>query len=113
LALTDAFIQAECDEDSQGCPLANAIVELHEVNHPGRVVILEHKNEMRHRLQQLCREMGAAEPDRLGDAVMLLIEGAYVCRLTFRKERGPTDVLPDVVRTLIDCQLAAARDQLA
>lgn len=105
LALVDAFVTCECDEHSRGCPLANAIVELNEPQHPGRAVILEHKNEMRRRLRQLCHEMGVAEADRLGDALMLLIEGAYVCQLTFRCAHGPTDVLPEVVRTLLDCEL--------
>lgn len=106
LAIVDAFLEYECDEKSRGCPLANAIVEIHEPQHPGRAVILEHKSEMRRRLRQLCHEMRAADADQLGDALMLLIEGAYVCRLTFRTAHGPTDVLPEVVRTLIDCQLA-------
>jgi AcrR family transcriptional regulator len=108
LALIDAFISAECTMESRGCPLANAIIELHEEEHPGRAVVLEHKHEFRRRLRDLCRQMGAHHPEQLGDALMLLIEGAYVCRLTFRDSRGPTEALPGAVRELIDCHLQAS-----
>jgi AcrR family transcriptional regulator len=110
LALVDAFVTCECDEHSRGCPLANAIVELHEPQHPGRAVIRDHKNEMRSRLRGLCHAMGAADADRLGDSLMLLIEGAYVCQLVFRGGDGPTSTLPDAVRTLLDCQLEIKGD---
>jgi AcrR family transcriptional regulator len=105
LALTDAFISHECTVQSRGCPLANAIVELHEDVHPGRQVILEHKNEIRRRLQEMSHRMGARDADQLGDALMLLIEGAYISRLTFRDKRGPTEALPRAVRALLECHL--------
>ena len=107
LALVDAFVTARCNKESHGCPLANAIVEIHEDEHPGRKVIMEHKNEIRGRLHELCEQIGARKPAQLGDALMLLIEGGYVSQLTFQHHEGPIDSLPWAARTLIDCHLAS------
>jgi AcrR family transcriptional regulator len=107
LALIDAFVTAECDKDNRGCPLANAIVELHEDHHPGRAVVFEYKAEIRRRLNEMCTALGARDPGELGDALMLLIEGGYICRLTFRSNNSPTDRLPRIARTLIESHLAS------
>ena len=102
LALIDAFVVESCGSTSHGCPLANAIVELNDDDHPGRRVIIEHKNEMRRRLRQMCKEMGARNADEFGDALMMLLEGSYVCQLTFHHEDWPISSLARTVRTLIE-----------
>ncbi len=51
-------------------------------NHPARAVIEKYKTDMRRRFYQLAREMGAREPDAVGDSLMLLWEGAYLTRIT-------------------------------
>lgn len=106
LALVDAFVGANCSNDSHGCPLANAIVEIQQDDHPGRKVIMEHKNRMRSSIGELCRQAGARDPDQLGDALMLLVEGGYVSRLTFQCRQGPIHSLPWAARQLIESQLA-------
>jgi AcrR family transcriptional regulator len=105
LALIDAFVGANCSNDSHGCPLANAIVEIQQDDHPGRKVIMEHKNRMRSSIGELCRQAGARDPDQLGDALMLLVEGGYVSRLTFQCRQGPIHSLPWAARQLIGSQL--------
>lgn len=100
LALMKAFSQ-ECEDHSRGCPMANAVVELHEENHPGRAVIVENKIRIRERLQALCREIGARDPEILADAFYLLIEGAYISQLTLKGEDGPAKTLPRIGETLI------------
>jgi AcrR family transcriptional regulator len=105
LALIEAFVSFKCSKNHHGCPLANAIVELHEENHPGRAVIMEHKEQIRSRLQGLCAGFGARDPEQLGDALMLLIEGGYICQITFHHKRGPIDSLPWAARALIECHL--------
>ncbi len=105
LALMNAFICHECGDRSRGCPLANAVVELPEKSHPGRAVIVEHKFLIRERLRELCRDMEAKDPDTLGDALHLLIEGAYISQLTFDCKDDPADALPRIAETLIEAHL--------
>jgi AcrR family transcriptional regulator len=83
-------LAAECViEDSRGCDMANAAVELTESNHPARRVIEEFKTGQRNRLASLCRAAGAAQPDLMADALSLLLEGARVSRRSVGAE-GPS-----------------------
>jgi AcrR family transcriptional regulator len=71
------------DEACRGCAVANAAVEITEEDHPARAVIKKHKIEITQRLRDLCRAMGARQPDVLGDALSLLYSGAFSARLSF------------------------------
>ena len=71
------------DEACRGCAVANAAVEITEEDHPARAVIKKHKTEIAQRLRDLCRAMGARQPDVLGDALSLLYSGAFSQRLSF------------------------------
>jgi len=71
------------DEACRGCAVANAAVEIIEEDHPARAVIKNHKLEICKRLRELCRQMGARQPDVLGDALSLLYSGAFSARLSF------------------------------
>jgi AcrR family transcriptional regulator len=71
------------DEACRGCAVANAAVEIIEEDHPARAVIKKHKLEITQRLRDLCREMGAKQPDVLGDALSLLYSGAFSARIAF------------------------------
>lgn len=75
--------QLSCDEAQRGCPLSNAAVEVVEPDHPAKEVIRKHKLEVNRRLRELCAEMGAKEPQRLGDALTLLISGIFATRLAY------------------------------
>ena len=70
------------DEACRGCAVANAAVEIIDEDHPARAVIKKHKLEIAQRLRNLCREMGAKQPDVLGDALSLLYSGAFSARLS-------------------------------
>ena len=81
LAQLHAWVRcgAECaGDDSRGCDMANAAVELAESEHPARHFIEEFKIEQRNRLAKLCRDAGIAKPDLLADSLWLLLEGARV-----------------------------------
>lgn len=93
------------DDESRGCPLANAAVELTDPQHPGRQVVQEHKADIRKRFRALCREMGARNPEQLGDALMLLMEGAYMARLVFGSS-GPVQSVSKAAKILIEDQLS-------
>jgi AcrR family transcriptional regulator len=71
------------DEECRGCAVANAAVEIVDEDHPARAVIKKHKLEIAGRLRELCREMGARQPDVLGDALSLLYSGAFAARLSY------------------------------
>jgi AcrR family transcriptional regulator len=71
---------AECMADDRGCALANAAVELPQSEHPARRVIEESKRAHRDAIIGLCREAGYAEPERLGDEIFMMMEGARICR---------------------------------
>jgi AcrR family transcriptional regulator len=99
-SLFDALVQNNCEEDSRGCALANAAVEITEPDHPARPVIERHKADMRQRFRRLARDMGAREPNALGDSLMLLWEGAYVARVTMGVD-GPVQGAAKAARALI------------
>lgn len=71
------------DDACRGCAVANAAVEIVDEDHPARAVIKKHKLEIAQRLRDLCREMGARQPDVLGDALSLLYSGAFAARLSY------------------------------
>jgi AcrR family transcriptional regulator len=99
-SLFDVLVENNCDEDSRGCALANAAVEITEPDHPARPVIEKYKADMRGRFHQLAREMGVREPEALGDSLMLLWEGAYVARITMGA-LGPVQRAAKAARALI------------
>jgi AcrR family transcriptional regulator len=91
---------------SRGCALGNACVEIPEDNKRLGDIVHRYKTEIRRRLRKLAREMGAKEPDVLGDALMLLMEGSFYTRLTFPGNTGPVAAITKAARTLIDAHLA-------
>jgi AcrR family transcriptional regulator len=99
-ALFDALVKNTCEVDSRGCALANAAVEITEPGHPARPVIEKYKAGMRGRFHQLALGMNAREPRVLGDALMLLWEGAFLARVTMG-EHGPVQGAAKAARALI------------
>jgi AcrR family transcriptional regulator len=91
---------------SRGCALGNACVEIPEDNQRLGDIVHKYKTEIRRRLRKLAREMGAKEPDALGDALMLLVEGSYYTRLTFPGNTGPVTAIVKAARALMDAHLA-------
>lgn len=67
---------------SRGCPITNAAIELPEPDHPGRVVIEEHKRGMRRRFAERCRAAGLKDADMIADQLVLLLDGAGVALQT-------------------------------
>ncbi len=98
--LFEALVESNCEEDSRGCALANAAVEITEPGHPARPVIEKYKADMRRRFRQLAREMGVRDPNALGDSLMLLWEGSYVARITMGAD-GPVTGAAKAARALI------------
>src|SRR5882724_698903 len=72
----------------RGCGLTNAAIEYPEADHPARLVAQANKRELRRRLTEMATAMGAAEPEVLGDGLLLLMEGAFASGQLFG-EKGP------------------------
>ncbi|AKR54771.1 TetR family transcriptional regulator [Youhaiella tibetensis] len=89
---------------SRGCGLTNAIVEYPEHDNPARQVAVSNKVELRRRLVEMAREMGAEEPEVLGDGLHLLLEGAYVTNQMFQPG-GPARHLVEAADRLIEASL--------
>jgi AcrR family transcriptional regulator len=107
-ALFDAHVMRTCvgEEESRGCALANAAVEIPEADHPARRVVEEYKQELRERFRELARQMHSREPAALGDALLLLFEGSYLTRLTFHSEHGPAESAAAAARALMSAYAA-------
>jgi AcrR family transcriptional regulator len=92
--------------DYRGCGTTNAAVEYPDRKHPARKVSANIKTRFRAKLGALARAMGAREPDRLGDALMLLLEGVYASGQLFGVG-GPARVVVEAADTVIRSQLGA------
>ena len=104
-ALFREFETHTCDETgSRGCALANAAVELPDLEHPARAVVLDHHRQIRSRLRELCRQAGARDPDTLGDSLMLLMGGSYMARLIF-PTTGAIESVTEAARILIESEI--------
>lgn len=107
-AVFESSMSKSCGADACGCPLSNAAVELREEEHPGHRVIREYKADVRRRLRALAQDAGASNVEALGDALMLLLEGSAMTRLTFAGQNGPIVNSLAAVRTMLDAYLPAS-----
>lgn len=81
-ALFDLLMENMCtSEGARGCPISNAAVEIVDADHPAHKVIRDHHAEIARRFRELARDMGAARPDELGNALTLLVEGVFAARV--------------------------------
>ena len=93
----------------RGCAIANAAVELREMDHPGRRIIENYKQRKRTRLVGLLRRAGFADPDLLADEVFLLFEGARISNQCCSNRGGPSSRLMDMLRSLLSRHPRRAR----
>lgn len=84
----------------RGCAIANAAVELREMDHPARHVIEDYKTRKRQRLVGLFRDAGYGEPESLADEVFLLFEGARIS-IQCAGRSGPSSRLVAMLRSLL------------
>jgi len=89
----------------RGCGLTNAAVEYPEESHPARTVSEDNKKKLRRRLRAMAEDMGARDPDVLGDGLLLLIEGAYISAQLFGSG-GPSKAVARNADLLIEASLA-------
>jgi AcrR family transcriptional regulator len=92
--------------DFRGCPFQNAAGELADPAHPARAAISAHRAWLRSVFDDVVRETGVPDPERLGGALLALFDGAAARVLA---ERRP-DAIHDV-RWAGERLLAGARRQ--
>lgn len=66
-----------------GCPFLNVATEYPQPDYLGHRVALAHKQAVRARFVQLAQAAGAAQPQALADALLLLMDGAYMAARMF------------------------------
>lgn len=64
------------DIHSPLCPFIAAAVEIQDPDHPARVLARDYKKAFAARLTEAARESGANDPERLGEQLALLLDGA-------------------------------------
>lgn len=84
-----------------GCTFQGAATEFPDRDHPGHQVALAHKKAVRDRFGDLAGEAGLHDPERLGDQLLLLMDGAWVAARMYGPD-NPADGLVASARTLID-----------
>ncbi len=76
-AAVEAFASKLEGPEHLGCPLLLAQAEFRDPEHPTHRLVAEHKTRMREALAVLAKEAGAARPELLGDALAMLVDGAW------------------------------------
>lgn len=76
-AAVEAFAAKLEGPETPGCPLLLAQAEFRDPEHPTHRLVAEHKTRMREALAALAKEAGAARPGLLGDALAMLVDGAW------------------------------------
>ena len=88
------------DEALPLCPFITAAVEIADPEHPARVRAREYKKAVAARLTETARAAGAADPERLGEQLALLLDGASARTRTLGTDALSTAA--DIAATLIE-----------
>lgn len=76
-ALMDAAAREMEDPDYRGCPMLLAQAEFPDPEHPTHRIVAAFKARVCNEIIELAREAGAAEPQRLGELLAMLFDGAW------------------------------------
>jgi AcrR family transcriptional regulator len=100
-ALFEAQFEIAMSNKCRGCALGNAAAELSDDEDDLSRLVRAYKEKVRGRLHGMAQDMGARDPETLGDALMLLLDGGYFTRLVFPLGSGPICAALPAVRALI------------
>src|ERR1700724_3498383 len=104
-ALFEAQLEIAMTNTCRGCALGNAAAEISDDEDELSRLVRAYKEKVRKRLHAMAEAMGARDADRLGDALMLLLDGGYFTRLIFPLGSGTISAALSAVRALIDAHL--------
>jgi len=94
----DAIFAGKVD---RGCAIANAAVELRDMEHPARHIIEDYKTRKRERLVSVLSAAGYTQPELLADEVFLLFEGARISSQCYAGPSGPATRVVSMLRSLL------------
>jgi len=104
-ALFEAQLEIALSNSCRGCALGNAAAEISDDEDELSTLVRAYKEQVRKRLHAMAQAVGAHDAERLGDALMLLLDGGYFTRLIFPLGSGPISAALPAVRALIDAHL--------
>jgi AcrR family transcriptional regulator len=108
LAFFKALQNYTTSPNCYGCPFINVATEYPQVEYAGHQVALEHKQSVRLRFNQLARGAGARQPEALANALLLLMDGAYMAARMFgASPDNPAAGVSEAARQLIDAQIGS------
>ena len=88
-----------------GCPFINVATEFPQPDYPGHKIAWEHKERVRARFRQLAEDAEAPKPDALANALLLLMDGAYMAaRMYGASPDNPAAGVAEAARRLIDSE---------
>jgi AcrR family transcriptional regulator len=100
LALVEFIHDSTRADEFRGCVFYNTLGEFREEDHPGHREALAHLEKLRALLCGYARAAGAADPDALAEALMLIIGGLLVNGMAFGAN-GPAKHAVTVAESLI------------
>lgn len=77
LAVFEVLAEDTAGAGYRGCPMLNTNTEFPDGGHPAHLAAVAHKQQVRDWFRSLAAEAGAAEPDRLADDLLIVLNGAY------------------------------------
>jgi AcrR family transcriptional regulator len=101
--ILESFVQLErslADEESEGCPFVNAVVELKDPDHAVNEIALAFKNQRSNWLLELLERLQIAHPESLAMQLMLLIDGAIAAAVV-RRDPKVARAAGDAARVLL------------
>jgi len=109
-ALFKAVAKQVSHPQFRGCPFINLATEIPDREHPGAAIARANKQELRRRLHELSRDLGARDPRRLAEQLALIIDGAYGRGVTLGA-RGLGRELLEMVRLVVDAAVEGRERQ--
>jgi AcrR family transcriptional regulator len=86
----------------RGCPFINYAAEFPDPAHPGHKIAQANRKEMRQRVLLWATAMNVAEPEKLTDSLLLLIDGAYASSQIVGGPTGPASALVWATNALLE-----------
>jgi AcrR family transcriptional regulator len=105
--LFDALANLAVSPTCLGCAFQATAAEFPEPSRAGHATALAHKEAVRARLRQLASDAGAADPASLGDALLMLMDGAFAAARMYGPD-NPAAGVGSAARSLIDASLSPA-----
>ncbi|WP_327714783.1 TetR/AcrR family transcriptional regulator [Streptomyces sp. NBC_00490] len=96
---------AETTAPFRGCPFLNASVEVPDPGHSAHQLAVAYKKEFTHRLTDIARQAGAADPDKLAEQLALLFDGA-AARGTALNDNRTGACARSIAELVVDAALA-------